>query len=134
MTLSLTLTLIPLYAFSCDSSVVHQAVIPTLDDIKSSVADVQRLADVTLQQTGVTGQQLIRQEVGSAKDRMNECIQTAEQLRNELNTCLDTWNDVDRSFDDLRKWLKGVEGELQSVELKSSLKQKQNQVDRLTVV
>ena len=105
-----------------------------LDDSKSHFAQVQKLADGVLQQSGVVGQQEIRQHVNTTRDKINDCVRLAAQLASELETGLTVWNDVDMSCEQLMKWLKVTESQLHSSALKSTLEQKRNQLGQLLVI
>lgn len=86
-----------------------------------------------MQQTSVAGQQAIRQQMHVTKEKLNESVRLVSQLINERGSCFNTWNQVDKTGEELAKWLKTVEVQLQTIELKSTLKQKQDQMDELIV-
>lgn len=107
---------------------------PVLDDCKSCLAHIQQVADGILQQTGVAGQQAVRQQLNALRNRTNESCQLASQLKDELESHVSVWDDVDASHDSLLKWVKTMEAQLQNVELKSSLEQKREQLNQLKVM
>jgi len=111
-----------------------QGIGPVLDDVKSHLVQVQRLADGVLQQTGVAGQQEIRQQIITARERITDNVRRTSQLARELHTCLAIWNDVDMTCEQLMKWLKITESQLHNFELKSTLDEKHDQLDQLLVI
>lgn len=54
-----------------------------------------------------------------------------QQTKKDLESCMDQWKEFDSWYERCSGWLKEVELKVKDTELKATLKDKQNQLDRL---
>jgi len=53
------------------------------------------------------------------------------QTKKELESCMDQWKEFDSWYERCSSWLKDIELKVKDTELKATLKDKQNQLDKL---
>lgn len=58
---------------------------------------------------------------------------TCLQTKNDLESCMDQWKDFEAWHERCAGWLKDLEARLRDVDLKSTLQEKQAQLDKLKV-
>jgi nesprin-1 len=110
-----------------------QELLPTRQEGESRIHQVQNLADKTLTHTAQAGAQQIRRELDTLSYDWQKYISELNDAENGLQEALTAWDEYDTLYDILSKWLFERESEVKDNELKSSLADKQAQVQKYKV-
>lgn len=103
------------------------------DSWESKQLSVIHLGEKVSAQTGVKGQRAIRGEIGQLEKDWKHLTDEVTATLKELQSLKLAWDDFDQLYNELVKWLQGVEQQLKEQELKASLREKDAQVQRLKV-
>lgn len=110
-----------------------QELLPTKEEGESRIATVGERAEKTLPQTAVAGQQQIRRELDSLRCDWDKYSNQLTNSKQGLSEALGVLEEFDSLFDNLSKWLRDVEGQMKDYELKSTLADKEAQVEKFKV-
>lgn len=110
-----------------------QALSGLKDSWESKQLSVIHLGEKVSAHTGVKGQRAIRGEIGQLEKDWKHLTDEVTATLKELQSLKLAWDDFDQLYNELVKWLQGVEQQLKEQELKASLREKDAQVQRLKV-
>ena len=94
---------------------------------------MRSLADKSLPQTAPSGQQQIRHELDSLSHDWDLYTTKLTETLSGLEATKESWEEFDALYDTLSKWLRDMEIQLKDQELKSTLADKQGQVEKFKV-
>lgn len=98
------------------------------------MAVVQTLCVQAGQMTSLPGQEILKREVTDLESSWSEYDSGIESSRSELERALNQWGDFDAKFEACVQWLKNTELKVKDFGLKSSLPEKQEQVEIFKVI
>ena len=84
-------------------------------------------------QTAPPGRKQIERECDSLRHDWDKFITQITSTKSSLEESLLSWQQFDKSFDGLSKWLKETESQLTDYQMKSSLAEKKVQVEKFKV-
>ena len=105
----------------------------TLKDGEAKLKTAQSNSDKTLPQTSPQGQANIRQDGATLQQEWDTLTARMKSVQQTLNTALQALETYDTTCDSLNRWLRDTEIQLKECELKSTLAEKEAQVDKLKV-
>ena len=94
---------------------------------------VHKQATKTKLKTGKSGQQQISHELNALDYDWDQYTAQLTDTRQGLQEALTSWQDFDELHDSLSKWMREMEGQVKDYELKSTLSDKQTQLQKFRV-
>ncbi|XP_064624000.1 muscle-specific protein 300 kDa-like isoform X3 [Lineus longissimus] len=76
------------------------------------------------------GQEILKQDLLTVESENGVCSEMMDEAKTSLEKTLSLWQDYDDSYDALSGWIKNMEHKTRDYELKSTLKEKQEQVEK----
>ena len=100
---------------------------------ETKVMHVRHLAEVVMPQTAPEGQQTIRRELDALQHDWDRFSTKLNDTESGLQGALQSWEEFDILHDDLYRWLKDMEASLKDADLKSTVEEKEAQLEKLKV-
>jgi len=97
------------------------------------VSAIEQHGEKALEHTGSEGQQQLRQQMKTASDDWKEAIDSLSELLAVLESRLQAWTKLDKCCEELSSWLSETEVQLENIEMKSAVADKQAVVTQLSV-
>jgi nesprin-1 len=80
--------------------------------------------------TSKPGQEILKRDLDGVKSETAVCSDMMDEAKTSLEKTLSLWQEYDDSYDALSSWIKNMEHKTRDYELKSTLKEKQEQVEK----
>lgn len=103
----------------------------SLEDEYHRVESVCELGKKVIPNTIESGQINIQQQIDSSKQDWEHLCGTVLTIIDMINNKLDQWNDFEALRDSCMEWVRNIETNLHSIDLKPTLVEKKNQFDEL---
>lgn len=103
----------------------------TLDDEKHRVDLVSKYGTKVIPNTIESGQAHIQQQIDLSKQDWEHLVGTIESTISAINNKIDQWNDFEKIRDSCMEWVRNIESNLLSIDLKPNLIEKKNQLEKL---
>lgn len=103
----------------------------SLPDEYHRVESVCDLGKKVIPNTVENGQVNIQQQIDSSKQEWEHLNGTMKAVIDSINNKLDQWNDFETLRDSCMDWVRNVESNIHSIDLKPNLIEKKNQLDKL---
>ncbi len=100
-------------------------------DGDSKLSHVSELNAKTQVNTSPAGIEILKRELDSLKSDWDGAKGQAEDSAAALQTALQRWKEFEETHDAVNKWLKDMEQRLKDFDLRSTLEEKQEQVEKL---
>lgn len=91
------------------------------------------LANQTAKHTSSPGQDVLRREVEHLQHEWEDYHNQMKATEHALNQTMQQWGTFESQFEECAEWLKNMETQVKGHELKSTLKEKQAQVEKFKV-
>lgn len=91
------------------------------------------LCEKTTKNSSQRGREVLRRDIDHLQSEWEDYLARIQQTEEDLQTALVQWGDFESKFAVCSSWLKDMEQQVKNYELKSSLKEKQAQVERFKV-
>ena len=104
-----------------------------MSDGEAKIQQVENLCSKTLTNTSSAGKEILKREVKQLENDWSQVKSNMEECQGQLEAVLSQWVEFDMCHDDIGKWMKGVEAELKDYELKGTLSEKQQQIEKFKV-
>ncbi|KAL3874932.1 hypothetical protein ACJMK2_037884 [Sinanodonta woodiana] len=95
------------------------------------VKNIIALAEKVLPNTAPQGKDIIVRETEALRADWEAFVTALQKTKRDLENCMDQWKEFDNHFERCNAWLKDIETKTKDTELKSSLKEKQTQLEKL---
>lgn len=95
------------------------------------VESVCELGKKVIPNTIASGQINIQQQIDSSKQEWEHLSGTIQSILESIHNKLDQWNDFEILRDSCMDWVRNIESNLHSIDLKPTLVEKKNQFDKL---
>ena len=99
-------------------------------DGDSRLSHVSELNAKTQLNTSSAGKEILKRELEALKSDWDSTTTHAEEALGTLQIALEKWKEFDETHTVLNNWLRSMEQQLKDFELRSTLEEKQEQVER----
>jgi len=97
------------------------------------VSQVMIVSEKVLPNTSVTGQETIHRDVDAVRSTWDAFLNVLQQTKEQLLTCVSQWKEYEESYDHCSVLLRKAENDMKMVDLKGTLKEKQDTHQKLRV-
>ena len=91
------------------------------------------LATKTLTNSSQSGCEVVKRECDHLECEWQDYLARISQAEGDIKTALVTWGDFETKFTACSAWLKDMEEQVKNYELKNTLQEKQNQIEKFKV-
>uniref|UniRef100_T1JGP1 Calponin-homology (CH) domain-containing protein n=1 Tax=Strigamia maritima TaxID=126957 RepID=T1JGP1_STRMM len=100
-------------------------------DEEQNLTKVKDLSSKVLAGSSEEGQQTIEKEIYAVQQEWHSLIATTKNLIANLEKLVGAWNDYEKSLEETSNWLREMDSNLHGVDLKATVKEKQEQLNFL---
>lgn len=104
-----------------------------VDDGDHKLRATKELCEKTARKTSQPGREVLRREMDHLQGDWEDYIALMSQADEDLGNALVQWGEFEGKFGACNAWLKDIEQQVKNYELKSTLPEKQAQVDKFKV-
>ena len=115
-------------AFNC-----MQDVDQCKEEGEPKVSQVVMLSEKVLPNTSATGQETIHRDVDAIRSTWEAFLNSLQQTKEQLLTCVNQWKEYEESYEHCSTLLRKIEKEMKMIDLKGTLKEKQETHQKLRV-
>lgn len=105
-----------------------------LVECEGKLDDLSALCDQTLANTSLAGKESLKRDQSALQEQCKAVAADAEDAEEGLQRAVQQWAVFDESHNALQQWLLQMEQQMKDTELKSSLDEKQEQVNKFKVL
>lgn len=98
--------------------------------------NVKQMADISnkaMATSSAAGKEKVKREISQIEDDLANLLSEVDDVKNSLQKALQLWHDFEDSHEAIVHWLHRTELQLKEIELKATLEEKQEQVNKLKV-
>lgn len=104
-----------------------------IPDGEKKLKKTRELASRTASNSSQNGQEVLKRECDHLESDWEDYLARISQAEEDIKTALVTWGDFETKFTSCSAWLKQMEEQVKNYELKNTLQEKQNQIEKFKV-
>ena len=104
-----------------------------MEEDQSRLNDVNSISERTQVNTSAPGREVLRREVDSLWADSKTSLSDAAEAKSGLERALDEWNAFENAHESFCNWLRQTEQKTKDFELKSTLEEKEEQLEKFLV-
>lgn len=104
-----------------------------IPDGEKKLKKTKELASKTASNSSQNGQEALKRECDHLESDWQDYLTRISQAEDDIKTALVTWGDFETKFTSCSAWLKQMEEQVKNYELKNTLQEKQNQIEKFKV-
>lgn len=104
-----------------------------IPDGEKKLKKTKELASKTASNSSQNGQEALKRECDHLESDWQDYLARISQAEDDIKTALVTWGDFETKFTSCSAWLKQMEEQVKNYELKNTLQEKQNQIEKFKV-
>lgn len=104
-----------------------------IPDGEKKLKKTRELASRTASNSSQNGQEVLKRDCDHLESDWEDYLARISQAEEDIKTALVTWGDFETKFTSCSAWLKQMEEQVKNYELKNTLQEKQNQIEKFKV-